>query len=106
MSDSCRFDFLQIEGDDGGAKYCGRSEKEVEFRSRGSVAMDMNSELHKDLDSYKPNTGFVIKIVNTTGQGEFLSRYSLGAIHLGHPAKIWIFRPPSPVSLGLTIEFL
>ena len=61
------------------------------------VAMELT---HPVQSSEKPNHN-PKNIIGVTLASQPLK--DLGAIHLGRPAKIKIFRPPSPVCPGLTI---
>ena len=70
FSHTCTEDFLQIEGQGGGFPYCGRSREPHEFQEYGSATITLKTNRQNDLDPRLPDTGFVLKIVDTTGQGE------------------------------------
>ena len=74
LSHTCGNDYLQIEGEGRGGTYCGKSEKLHEFQVRGNVAIRLRLGKQCTLnkaDDVCPDTGFVMKIRNTTGTCEF-----------------------------------
>ena len=71
-------------------------------------------EKHLKIDDFETHERFPVWkniLWESARHFQYFTEYEImifckGAIHLGRPAKIGIFRPPSPVSPGLTIEFL
>ena len=78
----------------------------IEYVRYREKPMQCSRKIYKTHDIYFDKVCLVSVSLRLFGDNFRRSMLVLGAIHLGRPAKIRNFRPPSSACSGLTIEFL